>query len=70
MDQSNDLLKSAALEIKQLRTQNNLMAARLEVFDKMMLLLHTAPNYPSQVMGEDLVWKIDKYIAANEKETA
>jgi len=67
MEQNIELLKMAAKEIKLLRRQNELQAARLEVFDKMILLLHTLPNYPSQGMGEDLAWKIDQYITANEQ---
>lgn len=57
-----ELLQDAALEIKSLRKQNELMAARLDVFDKMILLLHTPPNYQSHGMSEDLVWKIEKHI--------
>lgn len=58
------LLQQATAEIKRLQTQNNLMAAKLEVFDKMIMLLQTAPNYPSVGMGESLAWKIDKHISA------
>lgn len=62
------MLQQAATEIKSLRRQNELMAARLEVFDKCMLLLHTPPAYPSQGMSPDLVWQIEKYVASKESE--
>lgn len=57
-----DLLKEAAEEISSLRNRNELMNARLDMFDKCMLLLHTSPNYQSQGMGEDLLYKINKHI--------
>lgn len=55
------LLNQSVSEIKQLRKHNELMAARLDVFDKMMLLLNTAPNYQSQGQTIDLVWQIEKF---------
>ncbi len=60
-----DLLNQAAFEIKRLREQNSLMSARLEMFDKCMLLLHTEPKYPNRGFEEDLVWKIEKQIAVS-----
>jgi hypothetical protein len=41
------LLQSALNEINSLRKQNELMAARLDVFDNMMRLFHTTPNFGS-----------------------
>jgi hypothetical protein len=61
----NVLLLKAAEEIKTIRRQNELMAARLDVFDKMILLLHTPPNYPGHGMGEDIAWQIDEYLKSN-----
>lgn len=55
------LLNQSVLEIRQLRQENKLMALRLDMFDKMMLLFDTQPNYRGQSLTEDLCWKIEKY---------
>lgn len=57
------LLRDASSEIKSLRRQNELMAARLEMFDTMMRLFHTTPNYGSgDTMEPGIVYQIDKYL--------
>ena len=56
------LLKQAASEIRVLRNQNQIMAARLEMFDNMMLVLHTEPARKGQGMSPDLAWEIDRFI--------
>lgn len=69
MTQERQMLQEAANEIKSLRRQNELMAARLEVFDKCMLLLHTPPAYQAQGgMHPDLVWKIEKHLDEQKSE--
>lgn len=62
ISQKNDLLKAASAEIKDLRRQNDLMKARLNMFDDMMLLIRTSPTYPSQGYSEDLAWAIDNHL--------
>lgn len=62
MKQETRLLQEAANEIKQLRQENAIMGARLDMFDKMILLFETMPAYRGMGMGEDLVWKIEKHI--------
>jgi len=57
-----DLLKQAALEIKQLRKQNEAMAIRLDMFDKCMLLFTSNPAYTYQGMSPDLVQQIEKHL--------
>lgn len=62
------LLQQATNEIKSLRKQNELMAARLEMFDTMMRLFHTNPNYGSGgMMSPDVVYEIDKYLESQNK---
>lgn len=56
------LLQEAAQEITQLRNQNNLMRARLDVFDKMMMVLTAQVQHSNMGMTEDLVWKIEKHL--------
>ncbi len=62
MNESLSLLQQANNEIKSLRRQNELMSARLNMFDSIQLLLRTSLNYPNQGMSEDLCWKIDQHI--------
>lgn len=61
-----DLLEKAAFEIKRLRTQNELMNARLDMFDKCMMLLRTNTHYQgtvgNEVWNDDLIFSIEKYI--------
>lgn len=45
-----------------LRNQNEIMRARLEMFDSMMVLFNSNPNFPSRGMSEDIAWSIDKFI--------
>lgn len=63
-----DLLKRASIEIKSLRQQNQIMAARLQVYDEMMQMFRASP--PNQTMGysPDITYEIDKAIA-EESET-
>lgn len=56
-----ELAQQAAFELKTLRKQNEIMSARLDMFDKCMLMLNSQLNYPGQGMSEDIVWKIEKY---------
>lgn len=58
-----ELLVEAVAEIKTLRRQNELMSARLNVFDSMMAVLHTSVERGSQCMSPDLVWKIERYLS-------
>lgn len=62
MDEQLQMLREAANEIKTLRRQNELMSARLDVFDSMMAVLHTPIAKKSQGMSPDLVWQIEKYL--------
>ncbi len=62
MEEELKMLSEAANEIRSLRRQNELMSARLEVFDSMMTVLHTPIAVKSQGMSPDLVWKIEKFL--------
>jgi len=62
MEREIELLKQATSEIKRLRSQNELMTARLDMFDSMMAVLHTDVARKSQGMSPDLVWEIEKFI--------
>lgn len=68
MNTENDLLKQASSEIKKLRTQNAHMSGRLSMFDDMMLMFRSRPDFPQSGMAEDLVWKIDEHIQKSEKD--
>jgi len=63
MTTEQQLLQSAVSEIRSLRKQNELMSARLEVFDNIMRMFHTSPNWGnSGMMHPDIVYEIEKYI--------
>lgn len=63
-----ELLQLAKSEISSLRNQNQLMAARLGVFDDMMMLLRTAPAYPPYgVMHPDALYAIEKGIEVEKR---
>lgn len=68
MDETKSLLLRAASEIRSLRQQNKLMNARLEMFDSVMILLHSSPAQKSQGMSEDIAWQIDNHINSQKKE--
>lgn len=65
MTTDQQLLREAVFEIKQLRKQNEIMSARLDMFDKCMLIFQSAPAYQSQGMSPDLVWQIEKHLTEN-----
>lgn len=44
MTNETELLKRASNEIKSLRSQNEIMSARLQMFDQMMLVFQTYPQ--------------------------
>lgn len=67
--QEKEMLQRASNEIKHLREANALMAGRLEVFDTMMRLFHTSPNYGSGGMAHpDVVYEIDNHLENLKKE--
>lgn len=57
------LLKNAAIEITNLRRRNELMSARLQMFDDVNAILHTQVASKNEGMSPDLVSQIDKHIA-------
>lgn len=62
------MLKEATFEIKILRRQNELMRARLDMFDTINAILHTQVASRNEGMSPDLVWQIEKFVASKESE--
>lgn len=62
-----DLLQSASYEIKVLRMENELMKARLEMFDTLMQLFHTEPANQSRGVSPDLAYEIDRHVESLKK---
>ena len=59
-----ELLQRALSEIKGLRNRNELMAARLDMFDAVMSALHGKPAYNERgLMHPDIVYEIEKALA-------
>lgn len=61
------LLEQASDKIKSLRRQNELQAARLQMFDNMMRLFYTSAS-GGDVMGLEpaIEYEIDKYLKETE----
>jgi hypothetical protein len=57
-----NLLRLSQDEIRNLRRDNELMSARLEMFDAIQAMLHTDLARKNYGMTEDLVFKIEKSI--------
>ena len=58
-----ELLERALSEIKSLRNQNQLMSARLEMFDAVMSALHGQPARESGgMMAPDIAYEIEKHL--------
>lgn len=64
--ENKELLQRANNEIKQLRSQNQLMAARLDMFDSMMAIFNAQQLSRGGMMHPDIVYEIEKAIE-NEK---
>ncbi len=62
MEEGIRLLQDAKNEIRGLRRQNELMRARLDMFDNMVDLLNTNPSRKEFGMSPDLCYEIDKFI--------
>lgn len=60
-DETISLLQKAKDEILQLRRTNEVYGAKLEMFDCLMLLLHTKPAERQYPMGVDVAWELDKH---------
>lgn len=61
---SNELLKSASIEIVRFRDDNRFMRTRLQMFDDMMLLIK--PHFRNDLVGqksEDIVWSINNHLS-------
>jgi len=61
-----ELLQRASNEIKGLRSQNQLMAARLDMFDSMMAIFNAQQMSRGGMMSPDIVWEIDRAIDSKE----
>jgi hypothetical protein len=63
MNEEIDLLRDAAKEIDVLRKANQIMSARLGVFDSMMALFNITPHYEGVTNKLDICYLIEKRIA-------
>jgi hypothetical protein len=63
-----ELLERALSEINGLRNKNNLMAARLDMFDAVMSALHGTPAREGNgLMHPDIAYEIQKHLSIMEK---
>lgn len=66
MEQNDDLLRRAASEIKHLRNRNQIMSARLDMFDNVMMLFKAEPPRNGYSESLDIVQELEKSVALNE----
>lgn len=59
------LFRDAVAEIKQLRETNYTMGLRLRMFDDVMTIFRARDTVGGICMGEDVVYKIEKAIEAD-----
>lgn len=64
------LFREAISEIKSLRRKNELMKARLDMFDSINAILHTKVAEQNEGMSPDLVYQIEKFITSKDTENA
>lgn len=62
------LLKGALIEINGLRRRNEVMVARLEMFDNMMLIFNATPSRQGGLMSPDIAWEINQHLETLEKQ--
>ncbi len=61
-----ELLKEAEAQILRLRRTNEILSAKMEVFDSLICVLHTAPASRSQGAEEDIAWRLRQTITGME----
>ncbi len=64
-----EILSSAAFEIRDLRRRNELLQAKVEMIDLFACILFTKPAQNSQGASPDVAWAIDKKLDELRKET-
>lgn len=69
-DEDKRTMQLAAEEIRQLRRDNEILGAKVEVMELFGLVFRTQPNYGGRVMSEDVVWKIERTLEAFENDRA
>lgn len=63
-----ELLIRALSEIKGLRSRNEIMTARLDMFDAVMSALHGKPAHQTTgMMHPDIVYEIEKHLKSTEQ---
>lgn len=60
------VLNDARHEIVRLRRANELLEARMSVFDQMMCLLHTRPAERNEGASIDVAWQLEQLVAQEE----
>lgn len=55
-------LREAQHEINSLRRRNEILAAKVEVMDSFMCVLHTSPAVHTQCASPDVVYRMEKHI--------
>lgn len=67
-DETISTMREAQHEIQGLRRSNEVLSAKVEVFESMMCLLHTQPATRSMGASPDVVFALEKRILELERE--
>lgn len=61
-------IKESQHTIRDLRRTNEVLGAKVEVFESMMLLFTSQPNFRNQQLSPDVVYALDKHVEELEDE--
>jgi len=60
MNATEELMRGAAAEIRQLRRDNELLRAKVDMVELFATVLYTKPAMPSHGESVDVAWALDK----------
>jgi len=60
MDDQERAMRMALEQLQTLRRRNEILEAKVEVMNLFAVTLHSTPAYPTQGMGEDAAWLLQK----------
>lgn len=65
-----EMMRRCRDEIRQLRAQIAVLAPKAEAYDNMSKLISVAIRQPSEGMGEDVAWQLEKRLSEIEAKRA
>lgn len=62
MDEQERVMRMAVETIQSLRRRNEILEAKVDVMNLFAVTLHSSPAYPTEGMGEDAAWLLQKQL--------